>query len=134
MRRAAPQLSRGMLPAYGRSSSSLLASRATLSSTASRAASSLKLKIPFLGDTEIALKDDVFRPGVPENPGNLYAPMPAEELIHEIPPKVTHGSTAVCDGGGGALGHPRIFINLDKPGPHDCGYCGLRFIKEEEHH
>jgi hypothetical protein len=25
--------------------------------------------------------------------------MPAEELIHEIPPKVTHGSTAVCDGG-----------------------------------
>jgi hypothetical protein len=77
MRRAAPQLSRGMLPAYGRSSSSLLASRATLSSTASRAASSLKLKIPFLGDTEIALKDDVFRPGVPENPGNLYAVSPS---------------------------------------------------------
>ncbi len=36
--------------------------------------------------------------------------------------------------GGGALGHPRIFINVDKPGAHACGYCGIRFIKAEEHH
>lgn len=24
--------------------------------------------------------------------------------------------------GGGPLGHPKIFINLDKPGPKACGY------------
>jgi uncharacterized Zn-finger protein len=76
----------------------------------------------------------VFRPGYDDNPADLYEPTPAEELIHEVPPKVIHGSSAACDGGGGALGHPLIYINLDKPGPHDCGYCGLRFIKAEEHH
>jgi hypothetical protein len=25
--------------------------------------------------------------------------------------------------GGGPLGHPKIYINLDKPGPHACTYC-----------
>ena len=29
--------------------------------------------------------------------------------------------------GGGALGHPRVYISLEKPGAHSCGYCGLRF-------
>jgi NADH dehydrogenase (ubiquinone) Fe-S protein 6 len=27
--------------------------------------------------------------------------------------------------GGGSLGHPKIYINLDKPGPHACTYCKL---------
>ncbi len=38
-----------------------------------------------------------------------------------------------CDGGGGPLGHPVVFINLDDPGNHSCGYCGLRFYKEDGH-
>lgn len=25
--------------------------------------------------------------------------------------------------GGGSLGHPKIYINLDRPGPHPCTYC-----------
>ena len=33
-----------------------------------------------------------------------------------------------CDGGGGALGHPRVFINLDASGPQSCIYCGLRYV------
>ena len=32
-----------------------------------------------------------------------------------------------CDGGGGALGHPKVYINLDDGKPHGCIYCGLRF-------
>ncbi|KAH9460499.1 hypothetical protein Pst134EB_008670 [Puccinia striiformis f. sp. tritici] len=36
--------------------------------------------------------------------------------------------------GGGALGHPKIFINLDKPGPKPCGYCGLRFERSHDGH
>ena len=32
-----------------------------------------------------------------------------------------------CDGGGGALGHPKVYINLDKEGPQSCIYCGLRY-------
>lgn len=33
-----------------------------------------------------------------------------------------------CDGGGGPLGHPRIFINLDKPQICWCTYCGVPYV------
>uniref|UniRef100_A0A0K0D997 Zf-CHCC domain-containing protein n=1 Tax=Angiostrongylus cantonensis TaxID=6313 RepID=A0A0K0D997_ANGCA len=52
----------------------------------------------------------------------------AMHLIAERPPKDCGSERVVfCDGGHAALGHPRIFINLDKPGLHVCGYCGNRF-------
>ena len=34
----------------------------------------------------------------------------------------------VCDGGEGALGHPRIFLNMEGKGQIDCPYCGRRFV------
>merc|ERR1719430_9467 len=41
----------------------------------------------------------------------------AIDLIKETPPIEVAGNIAVCDGGKDVgLGHPRIFINLDKPG------------------
>ncbi|KAI0724575.1 hypothetical protein C8T65DRAFT_626942 [Cerioporus squamosus] len=49
-------------------------------------------------------------------------PLSAMEMISKEPIRVVHGRKAVCDGGGGPLGHPKIFINLDKPGPRACGY------------
>nr|CAG4652380.1 EOG090X0NBY [Triops cancriformis] len=60
-------------------------------------------------------------------------PMRAIDLIAKVPPKVVKERIVACDGGGGALGHPKVYINLDKPGNHDCGYCGLRFRKEDGH-
>ena len=33
-----------------------------------------------------------------------------------------------CDGGGGALGHPRVFLRVGPDGV-DCPYCGRRFIR-----
>jgi uncharacterized Zn-finger protein len=38
-----------------------------------------------------------------------------------------------CDGardipGGAALGHPRVWIEIDERGFADCGYCDKRFI------
>ena len=33
-----------------------------------------------------------------------------------------------CDGGGDALGHPRVFLNLSKEGWVDCPYCDKRFV------
>jgi uncharacterized Zn-finger protein len=36
--------------------------------------------------------------------------------------------------GGGALGHPKVMINLEVAGPHACGYCGLRFEADHSHH
>jgi len=57
----------------------------------------------------------------------------AIDLIAEIPPIPSEDRIIACDGGGGALGHPKVFINLDHPGNHSCGYCGLRFFLDHHH-
>ena len=36
-------------------------------------------------------------------------------------------TTVGCDGGGGAQGHPKVFLNLAEKGSIDCPYCGQRF-------
>ena len=38
-----------------------------------------------------------------------------------------------CDGasdirGGAALGHPRVYLEIDERGFVDCGYCDKRFV------
>jgi len=34
-----------------------------------------------------------------------------------------------CDGGEGALGHPRVWLLIDpKDGWVECGYCDKRFV------
>ncbi|KAL1491427.1 hypothetical protein ABEB36_012027 [Hypothenemus hampei] len=57
----------------------------------------------------------------------------AINLIAEEPPKACKERVVWCDGGSGPTGHPRVYINLDQPGNHACGYCGLRFYKEGHH-
>ncbi|KAI4106445.1 MAG: hypothetical protein L6R37_002136 [Teloschistes peruensis] len=63
-----------------------------------------------------------------------YQPQPqaAIELMHKQPVRWTKQRVVSCDGGGGPLGHPRIFINVDKPQINWCTYCGLPFANE--HH
>lgn len=34
-----------------------------------------------------------------------------------------------CDGGGGALGHPLVYLPFDGRTWVDCYYCGQRFAK-----
>ncbi|VDK43026.1 unnamed protein product [Anisakis simplex] len=51
----------------------------------------------------------------------------AQKLIAEVPPIASNEHVVFCDGGHPALGHPRVYINLDKPGTHACGYCGQKF-------
>jgi NADH dehydrogenase (ubiquinone) Fe-S protein 6 len=61
----------------------------------------------------------------------------AEVLINKVPVIEVAGHVAVCDGGGGALGHPVEFIQLDNVSsePAICKYCGLRFkMKAGGHH
>ena len=53
----------------------------------------------------------------------------AIDLVAEEPVVVIKGNHTFCDGGK-ALGHPRVFINLDPPKVQDCGYCGKRFVSE----
>ncbi len=33
-----------------------------------------------------------------------------------------------CDGDGGALGHPRVFLTLTRDGHIDCPYCGRHYV------
>ncbi|NML07260.1 zinc-finger domain-containing protein [Sphingomonas sp. G-3-2-10] len=51
------------------------------------------------------------------------------------PPELSRVTTArvACDGatdipGGAALGHPRVFLQIDEHGYVDCGYCDRRFV------
>ena len=54
----------------------------------------------------------------------------AIDLVAEEPVVVVKGNHVWCDGGRGALGHPKVYINLDSPEIADCGYCGKRFLSE----
>ncbi|XP_068391221.1 NADH dehydrogenase [ubiquinone] iron-sulfur protein 6, mitochondrial isoform X2 [Eschrichtius robustus] len=52
----------------------------------------------------------------------------AIDLIAEQPVSQVESRVISCDGGGGALGHPKVYINLDKETKTGtCGYCGLQF-------
>ena len=51
-----------------------------------------------------------------------------------IPPPETilvESTRVKCDGSGeipSALGHPRVFLEIDEHGYVDCGYCDRRFV------
>ena len=52
--------------------------------------------------------------------------MEPPEILTVDSPKVA------CDGGKGALGHPRVFLNMQGKGQIDCPYCGRRFVLQQE--
>ncbi len=37
-------------------------------------------------------------------------------------------TTVACDGSGGALGHPRVYLSLEGKGEVECPYCDRRYI------
>ena len=43
--------------------------------------------------------------------------------------EVVHASRIACDGGEGALGHPRVWLTIpEDKGWVECGYCDKRFV------
>jgi uncharacterized Zn-finger protein len=60
--------------------------------------------------------------------------------MHPQPPPIDNTSAFVpeivevsehrvwCDGGGGALGHPRVYMEMGDSDYVDCGYCDRRFV------
>ena len=41
-------------------------------------------------------------------------------------------TTVSCDGGGGALGHPRVYLQINLQVGHiDCPYCGRRYVLDK---
>ncbi|KAI9294482.1 hypothetical protein K502DRAFT_271878, partial [Neoconidiobolus thromboides FSU 785] len=61
-------------------------------------------------------------------------PLAAIELIYEEPIREVDTRIVSCNGGGGALGHPKVYINLDQGKPVPCGYCGILYQKKDHHH
>jgi len=39
-----------------------------------------------------------------------------------------------CDGGGGALGHPKVYLNMGSDNFVECPYCDRRFVLALEQH
>ena len=49
------------------------------------------------------------------------------------PPEIVSVDQEVvsCDGSGGALGHPLVYLNIGPEGYIDCPYCDRRFVLRE---
>ena len=47
---------------------------------------------------------------------------PAPEVI------VVRTRRVACEGVGGALGHPRVYLEMGEAGAVECGYCDRRFV------
>lgn len=48
--------------------------------------------------------------------------MDAEEIF------TVASRTVACDGGGGPLGHPLVYLKIDDTGEIVCPYCSRRFV------
>ncbi|MEJ6391780.1 zinc-finger domain-containing protein [Gymnodinialimonas sp. 2305UL16-5] len=54
-------------------------------------------------------------------------------MSHDAPEtEIVSTYRIACDGGEGALGHPRVWLQIDpKTGWVECGYCDKKFIHED---
>ncbi len=43
---------------------------------------------------------------------------------------IVDGPQIHCDGGNGALGHPRVYLELAENGEITCPYCSKHFIRK----
>jgi uncharacterized Zn-finger protein len=59
-------------------------------------------------------------------------PAPARASLQPpgIPPEeiVVRSRRIACDGVGGALGHPRVYLEMGEGGFVECPYCDRRFL------
>jgi len=49
-------------------------------------------------------------------------PVEAPEIVE------TEQTRVACDGGGGALGHPKVFLEMGGENFVECPYCDKRFV------
>jgi len=51
----------------------------------------------------------------------MTQPVPEVEIVTQ--------TRVACDGGGAALGHPRVWLTIpEETGFVECGYCDKRFV------
>ena len=52
----------------------------------------------------------------------MTSTVPAPEII------TVRSRRVACDGVGGALGHPRVWLEMGEADFVECGYCDRRFV------
>ncbi|MEW5686486.1 MAG: zinc-finger domain-containing protein [Pseudomonadota bacterium] len=63
------------------------------------------------------------------------AAKPAVTPVHAAPETIrVHSGRIACDGVGGALGHPRVWLEMGEADFVECPYCDRRFVKAGEGH
>lgn len=45
---------------------------------------------------------------------------------------VVESHRVACDGGGGALGHPLVYLEMGGNDHVDCPYCGRRYVRDKD--
>jgi uncharacterized Zn-finger protein len=50
------------------------------------------------------------------------------------PPEIitVNRTRVACDGGGGVLGHPKVYLEMGEQDFVECGYCDRRFVLSRE--
>ena len=61
--------------------------------------------------------------------------MAQNQAPQSVPPTMAAPETievetevVACDGGGGALGHPKVYLNMEGRRWVECGYCDRRYV------
>jgi uncharacterized Zn-finger protein len=64
------------------------------------------------------------------------ASTPDIPMVKEIPEPpevvVVNDTHVACDGVGGGLGHPKVYMQIGEEDFVDCGYCDRRFVLSEK--
>lgn len=58
-----------------------------------------------------------------------HSPFPAQGSAERVTVKIARVS---CDGGGGALGHPKVFMDMGQDGSVQCKYCDKIFVLDAD--
>ena len=90
----------------------------------------LKSNSEVVTHTGQQFEDNDYRKARFEGRNKLVNTRFAIDLIAEDPVVVCTERVVYSDGGG-PLGHPKVFINLDAPGVHSCGYSGRKFVMKK---
>jgi uncharacterized Zn-finger protein len=67
----------------------------------------------------------VYRVNDPGKIGGVQGVMKPDEIIQ------VESRVVGCDGGGGALGHPLVYLKIGGDGEIVCPYCSRRFVLAE---
>lgn len=61
------------------------------------------------------------------------SPRPTTAIIPPSEEIIVSNKRVACDGGGGALGHPLVYMEMGEDTSVECTYCDRRFVLAADH-